>query len=480
MQKIEFDSPEYQQDGCFKNASYLFDHDEKSGWIIKRNGQAWLAPGQGYVPVKVIACGICATDLARRYLPFALPQITGHEVVGEYQGKYVAIEINASHRATGHQVDFCPYCETGLDSHCPERLTLGIDRLPGGFSPWVLAPVNSIHTLPEAMSPEVGVMIEPFAAALKAVAVTPPVSGQDVAVLGPRRLGMLILAVLSAYRKQTGIDFKISAIVRHAHLSESCINAGTDEVVTVADCDSRNRQFDIVYDTTGNSGGFAQAIKLSQGVVHLKSTHGQAVQGLDYLTDMVINEQSVFPLDNKNIARHLSKLKGVKNIYFSPSINEDLIHGIKLEHHEVVCYQGAASEMFTQLKQDMNKDCNSIKQFDLAFVTNLKELDQVLRVDKNKPGSLLKPTGKLFLSKEHADDKETLLSRSILQRNIQIHTSRCGDFAAAIDMLRQNPETINWLQHQFVTHIMPLDAIAEAFVIAADSTKSKKVVIKPG
>ncbi len=85
----------------------------------------------------------------------------------ERQGnRLAAVEINASHTAIGSPAaGDCPLCAGGLPTHCPDRLVLGIDRLPGGFGPWVLAPAGNI-----------------------------------VPVLGAGRLGLLITAALGAVR----------------------------------------------------------------------------------------------------------------------------------------------------------------------------------------------------------------------------------------------------------------------------------------
>lgn len=188
MDEIVFSAPEYQKDQSLLDIEYRYTGSVDKGWKIERDGATWLELGAGYAPVKSLYCGICSTDLARHFLPFPLPQITGHELVGEYQGEVVAVEINASHAARGIVDHNCEYCHGGQDIHCPDRMTLGIDRLPGGFSPWVLAPVHAIHPLPEMVSAQAGVLIEPFAAAVKAVEISPPSSGDKVAVLGPRRL----------------------------------------------------------------------------------------------------------------------------------------------------------------------------------------------------------------------------------------------------------------------------------------------------
>jgi len=479
MHKIEFNAPEYHQDGSFKITSYIFSGDEKSGWQIFRRGQPWLNLGPGYVPVKVLNCGVCATDLARHQLPFALPQITGHEVVGLYHDQCVAVEINASHKATNDHVENCPYCRDGLEIHCPDRLTLGIDRLPGGFSPWVLAPVNAIRTLPTGMSAEAGVLIEPFAAALKAVEVTPPAAGAEVAVLGPRRLGMLIIVTLAGYRKQQQIDFTITAVVRHSHMAEMCREAGADHVVIVNNQKPIKQQYDIVYDTTGKPEGFALALQMSRHIVHLKSTHGQTVQGLQYLTDMVINEQSIVSINHDNVIKEINELPGRKNIYLSSTVAEHIKQDLESSMSDVSCYQGDSQEMLECLSENILGDKQAvIMRFDFAFVTRMQEIDHVLRLAQRMPGSILKPTGKIVLLGSEYEAGESLLYSSIVERNIQLQSSRCGDFSKAIEMLEGSPEIISWLQNNFISHVIPLSDIQQAFSIAKDSSKSVKVVVK--
>lgn len=123
-------------------------------------------------------CGVCATDISRHHHPFPLPQITGHEVIGYLLNddlqptQLVVIEINDSHLAhASPSASSCRYCncpqEEGMDHHCPARTTIGIDRLPGGFAPYVLAPVNAIVPVPSEMPIRCAALAEPFAAALQ-------------------------------------------------------------------------------------------------------------------------------------------------------------------------------------------------------------------------------------------------------------------------------------------------------------------------
>jgi D-arabinose 1-dehydrogenase-like Zn-dependent alcohol dehydrogenase len=132
---VAFDTLEYTASGDLQPVHVAYAGDEVRGWTITRNAVPSLELGPGYKLMQSVACGVCSTDLARRFLPFPLPQVTGHEVVAvDDSGKRFAVDINASHRARQIESD-CPFCRCGLSNHCPERLVLGIHDLPGGFAP---------------------------------------------------------------------------------------------------------------------------------------------------------------------------------------------------------------------------------------------------------------------------------------------------------------------------------------------------------
>ncbi len=326
MSRIEFEAPEYQNDGAFQTARYAFEGDEASGWVIERNGSEWMRLGPGYTPVQTLYCGVCSTDLARRFLPYPLPQIIGHEVVGRKDGKAVAIEINASHAARGLHDQNCPYCRGDMNTQCPARITLGIDRLPGGFAPWVLAPIEAIVEVPQAVSPLVAALTEPFAAALQGVDATRPREGERVAVLGPRRLGSLVIAALHGYRIDSGVSFQISALARHRQLLDLAGALGADEQVLLGEqpIESLYKQYDIVFDTTGAPAGFELALRLARRVVHLKSTNGQTIMGLQRLTDMVVDEIALVPFEEAALDFRWPidpSPRENKQIYAAPDLN---------------------------------------------------------------------------------------------------------------------------------------------------------------
>ena len=295
---IRYEALEYHADGSLAPCRMELDGTAEEGWRVERNGARWLEVGPGYESLAVLGCGVCSTDLARRFLPFRLPQITGHELLATRGGgERLVVEINASHAARGIASD-CPFCRCGLERHCPDRLVLGIHDLPGGFGPRVLAPIHAVHDVPREVPDRTALLVEPFAAAWNAVTTIAPRAGDTVAVLGPRRLGMLVIAALRAWRTMHGSALGILAITRRRELAELARALGADEVIVGADGDEAipSALADVVVDTTGNPRALELALRLARREVHLKSTHGQPAGGLAHPTELVVDEVSLRPL----------------------------------------------------------------------------------------------------------------------------------------------------------------------------------------
>ncbi len=170
---VRFKAFEYTSDDKFIHAEYAFNGNVDAGWQIQRNGRPYLTLGKGYELLKTRLCGICATDMARIFFPYPLPQITGHEVVAENPetNEKCVVEINDTpyYRGVENQDIFC---KEGLFTHTPGRMVLGIDRLPGGFGPYILAPKKAIIPFGD-LNEYSAVLIEPFAAALQAIIASP-------------------------------------------------------------------------------------------------------------------------------------------------------------------------------------------------------------------------------------------------------------------------------------------------------------------
>jgi propanol-preferring alcohol dehydrogenase len=112
-------------------------------------------PGPGELLIRVLACGVCRTDLhlAEGDLPPRAPDITpGHEVVGEV----VAAGPGTARFAAGDRVGVawlagtdgtCEYCRHGRENLCPASRYTGWDR-HGGYAEYLTAADAYAHPLP--------------------------------------------------------------------------------------------------------------------------------------------------------------------------------------------------------------------------------------------------------------------------------------------------------------------------------------------
>jgi len=501
MPRIEFDAPEYQSDGAFQTAHYAFDGDESSGWRVLRNDAEFLRLGPGYTPVESLYCGVCSTDLARRYLPYPLPQVIGHEVVGRKNGRPVVVEINASHLARGlaSESAACPYCADGsMNTQCPHRITLGIDRLPGGFAPYFLAPVHAILPVPEGVDPLTAALTEPFAAALQGVEATHPRNGERAAVLGPRRLGALILAALAGFRKRQGLDFSISALARHDQLLDLAGKLGADEAVDLRErpASELQQKFDVVFDTTGSPEGFEAALGMARRVLHLKSTNGRPVLGLVHMTDLVVEEIALAPAlkpgeDDTALAarleyswpaeREAGRQRRNSNIYIAPDVSDELFErlqraaGPERRLHRLDPEEARAK---IQAGERNFPEGSPFPRFDLAIASSLAGADRIIRPVPGEEFSLLRARGAILLAPGANDGFDSPLHEAVAGRGLEIHSSRCGNFERALAILKDNPEIAAAIRDSMITQRYSLEEIDEAFEVAADSSRSIKVVVE--
>lgn len=463
--KVQFSALEYTQEDSFQEVNYEFNGNETNGWMIYRDGDLIMNLGRGYKLLKTIACGVCSTDLDRRFLPFPLPQVIGHEVLAEdeYNRRYV-VEINDTYAARGEEGD--KFCKLGFSTHSPARQVLGIDRLPGGFGKYILAPKHAI--VPIGKIPEkVAVLTEPFAAGLQALIASPPKSKQKIAVLGPRRLGSLLLAALYLFRKQQNLDFEITAIARREEPLNLAKELGADRLINLQTTDVSKIQkgFDIVYDTTASPEGFELALQLSKKEVHLKSTNGQEVCGLKNMTALVVDELAILPYSKENLDFHWNN-DAWKNeiIYIAPSPQN------VLEIPNRLTFTPELSEFpeFWQKEEFKNK----LPRFDLAIASNLQEIDTIIRPFSHSEESLVRPRGAILV---YSSESSNPLMQFIKSGGI-LKTSRCGDFHLALKLLEENLEYAEKLGEKMISHEFKSSELEKAFQIARGKESIKVIV----
>src|SRR3954468_12146876 len=116
---------------------------------------------EGFALLRLLAAGICNTDLELQRGYYGFSGTPGHEFVGEVVvadtpaliGKRVVGEINL---ACGK----CDWCKRGLERHCPRRSVLGIVRHPGSFREILTLPERNLHVVPKSIANEHAVFTE--------------------------------------------------------------------------------------------------------------------------------------------------------------------------------------------------------------------------------------------------------------------------------------------------------------------------------
>lgn len=225
------------------------------------------APGPGECLVRVHLAGICSTDvqITRGYMGFQ--GVLGHEFVGtvesgpdEWRGKRVVSEINC---VCGK----CPLCHAGLANHCRQRTVVGIAGRDGAFADSVAVPVRNLHAVPDSLSDEEAVFVEPAAAAWQVVKQVRIEPRMQVAVIGTGRLGLLVAQVLATQ------ECRLEAIGRNPRTLALCERRHLR--ATHVDAVARRNDRDVVVECTGSPEGLALALQLvrPRGTIVLKSTY---------------------------------------------------------------------------------------------------------------------------------------------------------------------------------------------------------------
>lgn len=259
--------------------------------VIDRSGELTLAERPRPAPasdcvVRVTAAGICGTDLELRRGYAGFSGVPGHEFVGVVEDAPSADAGWIGRRVTGEITvgcGTCDGCRVAGRGHCDRRSVLGIIGRDGAFAEYLSLPAINLHAVPEAVSDEAAVLVEPLAAAcrvLEQVTVTP---AARCAVVGPGRLGLLVALVL----RSTGASVTVAG---RGETRLALARSLGFEALDGEGAAKRARQFDVVVDSTGQPAGLAiaKALVRPRGTIVMKSTfHGEAPLAL---APMVVDE----------------------------------------------------------------------------------------------------------------------------------------------------------------------------------------------
>ncbi|HMG30384.1 MAG TPA: alcohol dehydrogenase catalytic domain-containing protein [Jiangellaceae bacterium] len=257
-------------------------------------------PGTGWTRVAPRLSGICGSDLsllAGQSSPYlspvtSMPFVPGHEVVGETldelpglpRGSRVVLDPVLACEPRGAKQ--CRWCETGRASRCDHvtigRVSAGLQTgfcsdTGGGWSRQFVAHHSQLHGVPDTMSDERAVLVEPLACAVHTVRRVDMPSGASVVVVGAGTVGMLTLLAL----RELSPAVPIHVVAKHWHQQERALALGATAVhppgratralrrSTLArmHVPERGSEFllggvDIAFECTGGASGLDTALRL--------------------------------------------------------------------------------------------------------------------------------------------------------------------------------------------------------------------------
>lgn len=153
--------------------------------------------GENDVLLKIRKVGICGTDLHiyNGGMIVPLPLVLGHEFVGDVVkiGSGVT-KVKVGDRVVAEHVigcGICLYCQQGKRNLCKTPMVIGLHKA-GALAEYLAIPSELVYTLPNELSYDQGVLVEPLSIAVYAVRNTQVRVGDTVAVVGQGPIGLLV------------------------------------------------------------------------------------------------------------------------------------------------------------------------------------------------------------------------------------------------------------------------------------------------
>lgn len=229
----------------------------------------------GEVKIKVMAAGICGSDLHIKHgdigIPMRPPFTIGHEFSGIISdigagvtqfkvGQRVTAEN--SRQVCGH----CIYCRTGNYNLCSERLATGY-AFDGAFTDYCVVPQERVHLLPDNVDYVTGALSDPSACAYHAVVeMTGIRAGEIVLITGPGPMGLFTLQYAKASGAQvvlTGRGKDVERLKLAKTLgADLTVNTEVEDLKQVMLRELKTDRADVAFECSGKQGGAATCLDL--------------------------------------------------------------------------------------------------------------------------------------------------------------------------------------------------------------------------
>ena len=188
--------------------------------------------GPGELVFRVMASGVCGSDVMDWYRLPKAPLVLGHEVAGEVVeiGAGLAGFVPGDRIVATHHVpcNECRYCRAGQHPVCDTLRRTSFD--PGGFAEYVRLPAPNVargtFIVPAHVAFEEASFVEPLACVVRGQRVAGGAAGRTVAILGSGMSGLMHVI----WAKAHGADRVIATDI-HPFRLEAARRAGADVAI---------------------------------------------------------------------------------------------------------------------------------------------------------------------------------------------------------------------------------------------------------
>jgi L-iditol 2-dehydrogenase len=232
-------------------------------------------PGSNEVKIKILAAGICGTDLHIRKgggMNVTTPVTLGHE----FCGKIVAVGSAVKRWKIGDRVTAeppaktcgeCEFCKRLMPALCSARKSIG-SGVNGAFAKYLVIPELRLHHVPVEIENTDAAVLEPLACCTHAVLEVSDINvGDEVLIIGPGPMGLLLGQLVKA----SGARAVLAGTASDGDRLKLAKELGMDETVVVgqsAESDAEglgsisDRNFNTCFECSGTAPGLKTCIDL--------------------------------------------------------------------------------------------------------------------------------------------------------------------------------------------------------------------------
>ncbi len=227
------------------------------------------AIGPGELLVKVLASGICGSDVMEWYRIKKAPLVLGHEITGEIVkvGEGVRQYKIGQRVFVSHHVpcNTCRYCMGGKHTACETLHTTNF--YPGGFAEYIrVPPINvdrGVFLLPDEVSLDDGTFIEPLACVVRGQRLAGTMPGHTILVMGSGISGILHIALARALEvgRIIATDMNEYRMKLAKKFGADVVAHAKEDIPALVRRVNENRLADLVIVCTGALPAFTQALQ---------------------------------------------------------------------------------------------------------------------------------------------------------------------------------------------------------------------------